>query len=147
LNSFIPKELHSDNGSEFRNNKISSLCIKFKIRQIFGRPYHPESQGMVERFNFTIKRMLVSVMTHDNNTRWCDKLKSIVYEYNIKYNRSINNSPVTELFGYSGFNVDANLLIEGNTPQISTLSIDKLMKLKVLDIIIIWNWQEILVQE
>ena len=36
LSGFISKKLHSDNGLEFRNNKISSLLKSFNIRKVFG---------------------------------------------------------------------------------------------------------------
>lgn len=105
----IPKEISSDNGLEFRNNKIASLCSSFNIRQVFGIPYHPQSQGQVERLNATIKTMILSVMNNNKTQKWVDILPNIIYEYNIKYNRSINCSPVSLFLNYSGFNVESNL--------------------------------------
>lgn len=125
LNCFVPKELHSDNGTEFRNNKIASLCFEFKIRQVFGRPYHPETQGQIERFNFTLKKMLLSVMIVEKNTNWVGILKRTVYEYNIKFNRSINNTPVNEMLNYNGFNVEANLFNNNETPNFAALTLEE----------------------
>lgn len=128
-NCYVPKELQSDNGLEFRNNKIASLCHTFKIRQVFGRPYHPESQGQVERFNFTLKRMLLSVMSANNSRRWHVVLHKIVYEYNIKLNRSINNTPVKVMLNYNGFNVEANLYNNEITPHFFELTLEEIQEI------------------
>ena len=46
-----PRILQSDNGLEFNNNDLTAVIEEFKIRKMNGRPYHPQSQGRVERFN------------------------------------------------------------------------------------------------
>ncbi|CAG2206142.1 unnamed protein product [Mytilus edulis] len=50
-----PRILQSDNGKEFSNSNLADVIDVFKTRQIHGRPYHPQSQGRVERFNRTLK--------------------------------------------------------------------------------------------
>ena len=44
-----PNELHSDNGSEFVNHLMSMVCKKAGVQQIMGPPYHPQTQGLIER--------------------------------------------------------------------------------------------------
>ena len=46
-----PEKLQSDNGGEFVSHVVEELCSSLKIRIIHGRPYHPQSQGQVERLN------------------------------------------------------------------------------------------------
>lgn len=121
----IPKELHTDNGLEFRNNLIANLCRQFNIRQIFGAPYHPQSQGQIERYNFTLKRMLISVMNYSNTRNWILILDKTVYEYNLKHNRSVNDSPVNLFHGFRGFNNDINLIEFNNTPSLNELTNDE----------------------
>ena len=43
-----PDRLQSDRGSEFEG-KVRPLCKALKIKLIKSRPYHPQSQGKVER--------------------------------------------------------------------------------------------------
>lgn len=43
-----PGRLQSDQGLEFYG-RMENLCKKYKIRRIRSRPYHPQSQGKVER--------------------------------------------------------------------------------------------------
>jgi hypothetical protein len=54
--------------------------------------------------------MLFSAMQSQNNECWIDILQRIVYEYNIKFNRSINMSPSMAFKNNCGFNVRANVL-------------------------------------
>lgn len=49
-----PRILQSDNGKEFCNADLKEVMEEMKIREIHGRPYHPQSQGRVERFNRTL---------------------------------------------------------------------------------------------
>ena len=57
-----PKELGSDNKSEFKNSKIESYLYEKNIKFIHGSPYNPHSQGVVERFHQTIKDILYSFL-------------------------------------------------------------------------------------
>ncbi|VDI45601.1 Hypothetical predicted protein [Mytilus galloprovincialis] len=49
-----PRILQSDNGKEFTNKDLEGVVEECKSKQIHGRPYHPQSQGRVERFNRTL---------------------------------------------------------------------------------------------
>lgn len=48
---WYPKILQSDNGDEFVNEEVASLCTFRKVAFIHGRPYKPSTQGSVERAN------------------------------------------------------------------------------------------------
>ena len=91
FNEGIWKTLHSDNGKEFKNSKVAQLCEKLKIKQIFGRPRHPQSQGKVERFNQTLKLRLRKTL--NNNKKWIGVYKEVVYEYNNSTHRSTKQKP------------------------------------------------------
>jgi transposase InsO family protein len=60
----LPQQILSDNGAAFRNNatwRWSLFDLKLMllgIRSTHGRPYHPQTQGKVERFHGTIEREL-----------------------------------------------------------------------------------------
>lgn len=47
--------LLSDNGSGFAGEVFAKYLKVHGIRHIFGAPYHPQTQGKVERFNRTMK--------------------------------------------------------------------------------------------
>ena len=35
-------KLHTDNGLEFKNNKIIEFCLSYKIEHVFSKPYSPK---------------------------------------------------------------------------------------------------------
>ena len=47
--------LLSDNGSGFISDELAKYLKIHGIRHIFGKPYHPQTQGKIERFNRRIK--------------------------------------------------------------------------------------------
>lgn len=47
--------LLSDNGSGFISEELAKYLRMHGIRHIFGKPYHPQTQGKIERFNRRIK--------------------------------------------------------------------------------------------
>ena len=56
----IPLELVSDNGSAFRSTQLHKFLDELGVRQVFSSPYSPQSCGMVERLNRTIKEAIQS---------------------------------------------------------------------------------------
>ena len=52
-----PKIIQCDNGKEFEGS-VKRFLEKRKVRKICGRPYHPQSQGKVERSHRTLKSKL-----------------------------------------------------------------------------------------
>jgi transposase InsO family protein len=53
-----PRTLISDNGSEFKNRVFDEMCKAMAIKHKFCIPHHPQSDGMVERFNRSLVAML-----------------------------------------------------------------------------------------
>ena len=54
----IPLELHSDQGSNFQSGLFNSVCTLLEVTKTRTTPYHPASNGMIERFNRTLKGMI-----------------------------------------------------------------------------------------
>ena len=48
-------------------------------------------------------------MNSNSSYDWVSILQNTIYEYNIKYHRAINYTPVILYTSYNGFNVDSNL--------------------------------------
>ena len=49
----MPSVIHSDQGREFENKIMQEICLLGGSHKTRTTPYHPESDGMVERFNRT----------------------------------------------------------------------------------------------
>ena len=52
-----PNVLQSDRGSKFKK-EVKHLCKRLKILMIQSRPYHPQSQGKIERSHKEIRRKI-----------------------------------------------------------------------------------------
>ena len=65
----MPLVIHSDQGREFENGLMKSLCTLLGCTKTRTAPYHPESDGMIERFNRTCLMML-SMFVNDRRDNW-----------------------------------------------------------------------------
>ena len=62
-----PKVLQCDNGTEFINETIKNYLKGKNIQFIHGKPYHPQSQGLIERSNRTIQTALARAFHEKKN--------------------------------------------------------------------------------
>ena len=54
----LPRFLHSDLGTDFLSNLVRDTCIILGVEKTATTPWHPQSDGMVERMNGTLGSML-----------------------------------------------------------------------------------------
>jgi len=95
-----PNILHSDNGREFCNQIIKSLCEMWNdIKIVHGKPRHSESQGSVERANQDVENMLATWMETNNTTKWSEGLRFVQAMKNRAYHEGIKCSPYEAMFG------------------------------------------------
>ena len=70
-NSGQPALLHTDNGTEFANTLLEEECREWGVRIIHGRPYHPQSQGVVERANGAVQTAMKKIQaSNPQQTDW-----------------------------------------------------------------------------
>ena len=53
-----PTYIHSDQGRQFEGAVYQEMCKLLNVKKTRTTLYHPESDGMVERYNRTLARML-----------------------------------------------------------------------------------------
>ncbi len=53
----MPRQLLSDQGKQFKCALFKQLCSKLKIHKLQSSPYHPQSNGTVERLHGTVERL------------------------------------------------------------------------------------------
>ena len=76
----IPYFIHSDQGRQFESKLFSEMCKLLQITKTRTTPYHPKSDGMVERFNKTLTAML-SAFVNENHTNWDEQLQYVMMAY------------------------------------------------------------------
>jgi transposase InsO family protein len=63
----IPKEILTDQGSNFQSQLLAELYKLLHVEAIQTSPYHPQTDGLVERFNQTLKQMLKKTAAEEGN--------------------------------------------------------------------------------
>ena len=58
----LPEQIVSDNGPQFTSDEFKSFCKSNGIRHITGAPYHPSTNGAIERAVQTMKKSLKSTV-------------------------------------------------------------------------------------
>ena len=76
----IPYIIHSDQGRQFEGKLFTEMCTMLQITKTRTTPYHPKSDGMVERFNKTLVTML-SAYVNENHTDWDEQLQYVMMAY------------------------------------------------------------------
>ncbi|CAF1446903.1 unnamed protein product, partial [Didymodactylos carnosus] len=94
----VPITILSDQGSHFRNELIQALESKIGINHIFSSVYHPQSNGLVERFNATFVPQLAKLQDRQKNN-WDEFLDAVVFSYNTGKHHTTNYSPFELQFG------------------------------------------------
>jgi transposase InsO family protein len=92
-----PKTLISDNGSEFKNRVFDEMCKAMAIKHKFCIPYHPQSDGMVERFNRSLVAML-KAYGDESGKNWPKYLSKVTAAYNSIVHPATGVSPFEAMF-------------------------------------------------
>jgi len=61
----VPEEILTDQGSNFTSSLLAELYRMLHVHPIRTSPYHPQTDGLVERFNQTLKSMLRKSATQE----------------------------------------------------------------------------------
>ena len=56
----VPSQLLSDRGQAFLSKLMGEVCEVLGVRKVNTTSYHPQTDGLVERFNRTLTNMLAS---------------------------------------------------------------------------------------
>ena len=100
--------LHSDQGREFENRVIHDISRLMGSVKTKTTPYHPQSDGLVERFNRTVLSMLSMFVTPDK-TNWDDLLPFLMLAYNTSVHASTGHTLFRIVFGEE-CNLPGNLI-------------------------------------
>ena len=94
----FPHWLMSDNAPEFVGKVLMALCDLLNVKQVRMSPYHPQSNGSIERAHQILIRM-VGKLDPKRKSRWPDHISSICHTYNVTRSQVTGYSPHFLMFG------------------------------------------------
>jgi transposase InsO family protein len=94
----VPSRILSDNGAQFRNELMKQLHSQLRIKQLFTTTYHPQSNGMVERLNGTLKTLLYAIRDKYHG-QWIHALQPALFAYNTSVSEFTLMTPFFILYG------------------------------------------------
>lgn len=94
----VPREILTDQGSNFTSHLLKELYLLLHIHPIHTLPYHPQTDGLVETFNQTLKSMLQKAAVEEGKD-WDKLLPYLLFAYCEVPQESTGFSPFELLYG------------------------------------------------
>ena len=87
----VPEQLLSDRGPNFLSDLMQEVCSLLGIKKINTSGYHPQTDGLIERFNRTL------ITKHGRD--WDTRLPYLLFAYRVTVQESTRESPFYLLYG------------------------------------------------
>ena len=94
----LPSVITTDQGKEFHNQFNAQMMNVFGIKHQMTTPYHPQANGLDERYNQTLVNSLAKYAQGERSD-WDKTLSEIVYAYNTAVQESTKHTPFEAMFG------------------------------------------------
>ena len=88
----------TDQGSNFVSQLLAELYRLLQVKPIWTSPYHPQTDGLVERFNKTLKAMLRKTALEDGKD-WDRMIPYLLFAYREVPQSLTGFSPFEFLYG------------------------------------------------
>ncbi|KAM7298921.1 uncharacterized protein ISCGN_019488 [Ixodes scapularis] len=93
----FPREIISDRGRSFMSGLMREFSQLFSLKHMPTTPYHPMANGLVERFNGTLKRM-IRRMCQESPKSWDRYLAPLLFAYRGVPQTSLGFAPFDLLY-------------------------------------------------
>eukprot|EP00745_Piridium_sociabile_P016607 TRINITY_DN2466_c0_g1_i7.p1 TRINITY_DN2466_c0_g1~~TRINITY_DN2466_c0_g1_i7.p1 ORF type:complete len:1403 (+),score=222.61 TRINITY_DN2466_c0_g1_i7:99-4307(+) len=94
----IPEKVLTDRGTQFMSSVMREVHRLLAIRGLRTTPYHAQCNGLVERFNGTLKAMLRK-LAHEKPVEWDRWIPALLFAYREVPQESTGFSPFELLYG------------------------------------------------
>lgn len=91
----VPKEIITDQGRQFESSLFQELAKLLGIKRNRSSPYHPQANGMIERFHRTLK---AAIKCH-NTQQWTNTLPLVLLGLRTSLHEDIKASPAELVYG------------------------------------------------
>ncbi|KAK7108528.1 hypothetical protein V1264_016261 [Littorina saxatilis] len=94
----LPDEILSDRGTQFTSELMKDVQQLLAIKGLTTTPWHPQTNGLVERFNGTLKSMLKK-LAMEQPEKWDEFIPALLFAYREVPQDSLGFSPFELLYG------------------------------------------------
>ena len=94
----VPREMLTDMGSQFTSSLMNEVSRLISLKQWTTTPYHPSCNGLVERFNGTLK-MILKRLCSEKPKDWDKYLSAVLFAYREVPQESLGFSPFELVYG------------------------------------------------
>ncbi len=126
----VPMILHSDQGWNFESAVFGEMCSLLGVEKTRTTPFHPQSDGMVERFNRTIEAQL-SKFVDVHHRDWDRYVPLLLMAYRTSVHESTQCTPAIMMMMGRDLRLPIDLLIgrpEEEPKQLATDYADDLQQ-------------------
>jgi len=95
----LPRIIQTDNGSNFTSKEFEREMKKFGITHNRSSPYHPESQGALEKFHLVMKNMMKK-FCDEYEKDWDVGIHMLIFAARDSVQESLGFSPFELVFGH-----------------------------------------------
>lgn len=119
--------LLSDNGSAYRAKDLATFLTEWRIKHIFGAPYHPMTQGKIERWHRSMKNV-IKLQNYYSQFELEQAIAAWVEYYNRqRFHESLKNVTPADVY----FGRDQEIIKERNKLKEQTLALRRQQYLQV----------------
>jgi hypothetical protein len=93
-----PRCILTDNGTHFTASLMTELFKQLGITHLYATPYHPQTNGQIERYNSTMDAK-IAILSNERKTNWDDQLPLVTFNYNSSIHASTNQVPFETMYG------------------------------------------------
>src|SRR6185295_8679959 len=94
----VPREILTDQGAHFENDLIKQFCIDLNIRKSRSTAYHPQTNGLFERYNRTLCEALARTC-YQHKQDWDQYLRPALFAYRTLPHSATRHSPFFSFYG------------------------------------------------
>lgn len=95
-----PKAILTDNGTHFTASMMNELFKRIGVTHLYSTPYHPMTNGQVERYNATMDAK-IAALSNEKRTNWDEQLQFVTFNYNTSVHATTEHAPFEMMYGRS----------------------------------------------
>ncbi|CAF1327080.1 unnamed protein product [Rotaria sordida] len=120
-----PRCILTNNGTHFTSTLMVELIKQIGATHLYSAPYHPQTNGQVERYNSTMDAK-IAALSNLRKTDWDDQLSFVTFNYNTSIHSSTKQIPFEMMYGRSPFlpfdHQDTNVTVSYDSEHAKKLS-------------------------